>query len=184
MPKSISICGLICSGKSSVITELHNLHSWDVISFGKYVREIASLRGLLPTRETYQALGYELFDELGAASFLAKVIEANQPKSDVHLFDGVRHTSILDSMKLIYETNIVVYLELSDSLRFRRYKSRSTVGDNSTSFEQFLEISKHPIEQGISDIKSLADLRIDATSRLGEIVVQINNYLVNINFTR
>src|SRR5574342_1261184 len=122
MPRSISICGLICSGKSSVITKLHNLHNWDIISFGRYVREIASLRGLLPTRETYQALGYELLEKLGVARFLAKVIEANQPKSDVHLFDGMRHTSILDSMRQIYETNIVIYLELSDSLRFGRYK--------------------------------------------------------------
>lgn len=184
MPKSISICGLICSGKSSVVAELHNLHNWDIISFGRYVREIANLRGLSPTREIYQVLGNELVNALGATKFLANVVDANQPKSNIHLFDGVRHTSILDSMRQIYETNIVIYLELSDSLRFERYKSRSAIGDETISFEQFLEISQHPVERGIVDIRSQSDLRVDVANDLSQIVNRINDYLAGIEFIR
>jgi dephospho-CoA kinase len=182
MRNALAVCGKISSGKSSVIKELSHSHGWDIVSFGRYVRSIALAQHETPTRETYQQLGLKLFTERGAEQFLQDVIEVNQPTSNTHLFDGIRHVSIIEELKRRYTNTFVIYLDVSDVERYRRFSARASDDDRSVSYEQFLEISHHPIEQGIADIATVADAVIDASSSLRTLMSQVNIHLAMTDF--
>lgn len=177
MKNALAVCGQICSGKSSVIRKLSNSHAWDIVSFGRYIRSLTNIRQENPTRETYQLLGLKLFKERGAKQFLEDVIESNQPTSDTHLFDGVRHVSIIEELKTHYTNAFVIYLNLSDVERYERFISRASKDDPIFSYEQFLEISQHPIEQGIPEIATIANVVIDASVSFQEVMAEVNDQL-------
>ena len=173
MKRAILICGHICSGKSFVIDQLVKAYQWDVISFGKYIKHLAWVKKLPATRESYQILGQQVFEELGPNKFLANVIQFNKPSSPVHLFDGVRHLPMLEAIRQHYQNTLVIYLNVSDEIRFKRYKIRAAQGDPALTYEEFLKLSEQPVERGISEIKKLADLQIDGTASLQGIIDKI-----------
>jgi hypothetical protein len=120
---------------------------WDTVSFGRYIRSLINIRQEVPTREIYQSLGQKLFAERGPKLFLQDTIEFNQPASDIHLFDGVRHVSIIEELKEFYASTFVIYLNVGDLERYNRFISRASKDDPIISYDQFLAISQHPIEQ-------------------------------------
>src|ERR1700759_4790137 len=181
MGNALAVCGQIGSGKSSVIKDLSRSHRWDTVSFGRYVRSIALARQETPSREIYQQLGLQLFTERGAKQFLQDVIECNQPTSNTHLFDGIRHVSIIEELKIRYKNTFVIYLDVSDLERYKRFSARASKDDLTVSYEQFLEISQHPIEQGIPEIATVADAVIDGSSPLQTLISQVNSQLAMTN---
>ena len=180
--RAVAVCGHICSGKSSIVNYLSELYNWDVISFGKYVRHLADTKGLPSTRETYQILGQQLINELGAQQFLYNTIQFNQPISTIHLYDGVRHMSVLAELRLAYRSTLVIYLDVSDSVRYARFKTRAADGDPSMFYDEFLQLSKRPVEQENSRISRVADLHIDASSSFSAITTEIKAMLLKNQF--
>ena len=184
MAKAIAVCGHICSGKSYVISYLAEKYGWNVISFGKYIRHLAATRGVSPSRDIYQVLGQEVFDERGAPQFLRDVVQFNQPVSSIHLFDGVRHMPMIEAIRQIYSDTFVVYLNVNTYERYRRFKMRAGEGDPSLAYEEFERLSNHPVEQGISEILNIADFSIDASTSDRNVVTEIEKALINNGFIR
>ena len=145
MPKAIAISGHICSGKSSIINHLSRSYGWDIISFGKYIKHLASTKELPPTRETYQTLGQEVFSGRGACQFLHDAIEFSRPTSSAHLFDGVRHVPMLDALHQVYSATFVIYLDISDFQRYLRFTARASQGDSPLTYDEFLKLSGQPV---------------------------------------
>jgi dephospho-CoA kinase len=184
LSKAIAVCGHICSGKSSVVGYLARKYGWNVISFGKYIRHLAATRGLLPSRDVYQILGQEVFDERGGHQFLRDVMQFNQPVSFVHLFDGVRHIPMIEAIRQIYSDTFVIYLNVNAYERYRRFKRRAAKGDPSLTYEEFERLSDQPVEQGISEILNIADFSIDASTSHRKVVTEIEKTLINNGFIR
>jgi dephospho-CoA kinase len=178
MQKAIVVCGAISSGKSSVIKSLSNKYGWDIISFGAFVKDRATILGLPLTRKSLQELGYELFSGLGATVFLSEVIDYHQPHSAVQLFDGVRDVSIVTELRKLYSYLFVAYLEVSDDVRYERHKTRLTPQEHSLSYNEFLAVSHHPIELGITGLAPGADLVVDASQPLSSVVAEIESALI------
>ncbi|MBE7467631.1 MAG: AAA family ATPase [Anaerolineales bacterium] len=183
MPKAVAVCGHICSGKSSVIAHLSKSYNWNVISFGKYIRHLALTQGLSPTREVYQTLGQEVVSRGDPHQFLHQVIRFNQPASEVHLFDGIRHVSVFDALRQVYDDTLVIFLDLSHEQRYRRFMARAAEDDPSLTYEEFLRLSDQPVERGISEIADLTDYRVDAAAPLQKIINEIDQVLAFKRFT-
>jgi len=177
MKKAVAVCGHISSGKSSIIHYLSKTYGWDTVSFGSFVRREAEARNLPSTRQAYQDLGFELFSNLGASKFLEQVVAFHQPRSTTHLFDGVRHPSIVTALRNLYGSVFVAYLAVEDRMRYERFLARLAPQDEGLSFEEFLAISRHPIEQGISDLAPIADIVTDASLPLTAIISQTEEAL-------
>lgn len=175
--KAIAICGPISSGKSSIIRSLSKEFDWDIISFGDYVRFIAKTKSLEITRSILQEVGEELIKSTDPEYFLKKVIEFNDPKSNIHLYDGVRHLKIVDALQQIYPVTSIIFLHISDFDRYNRYISRSATGDPLVSFDDFIELSSRPTEKEITDISLRANLCIDASLPIASVLEQVIHHL-------
>lgn len=177
MPKAVCISGQIGTGKSTIAAHLSLSYGWDVISFGDYVRHVSQAKGLAQTREVYQRLGEELLTQTGPLQFLQAVIQYQQPESIVHLFDSVRHVTVLGAMKRIYSDVHVTYLILSDQQRYLRYLNRAATSDQLTTFEDFIRLGQQSTEAGIPDIAEVADLLVDASQPVPGLLTQIERNL-------
>lgn len=182
MKKAVVVCGHISSGKSSVINHLSKSYGWDIISFGAFVRQQAEGRNLPSSRQVYQDLGFQLFSGLGPRSFLEEVIEYHQPHSTIHLFDGVRHTAIVSELKKQYDKVFVSYLDVSDEVRYERHIMRLAPEDPVLSYSEFLAISQHHIEQGTSELATIADVEIDGSQPLLSVIAQVEKSLSGLGF--
>lgn len=166
----VSVCGRIASGKSLLLNHLSERLGWRVISFGKYVRDLALSRGLLGAREECQSLGSELFAELGPIKFLEILIETQGDGEENHLIDGVRHISVAQAMNTLYCSSVVIFLDVPIDVRYERYISRCKPGDSVPDYEAFLRLDQAPIELGIDSLAEMADLCLDGTRDLAEIL--------------
>lgn len=178
LKKSIIVCGKICSGKSMVIKFISEQTKWPIVSFGAYIRDVSIKQNLPATREIYQQIGQDLFENWGAKKLLLEVIKFSVPSGQENvLVDGVRHQSVLYEVKRICEQTFVIYLAADEKTRFDRFNSRKNVGDANLSFEDFLKIDHQPIESGIETLSSSADLVIDASRPLQDIYQILRNFL-------
>jgi dephospho-CoA kinase len=155
---AVVVAGEICSGKSTVIAHLARVHDWDVISFGDYVRHVSARRGLTGTREELQSLGAELLDGLGPEQLLDAAVRLCQPRSSVHLFDGVRHASMLAAIRQRYSTTVVAYLDVTAAERYRRFLRRQREDETTLTHAGFMALCDAPIERSVLDVRTTADL--------------------------
>ncbi|HXD31597.1 MAG TPA: AAA family ATPase [Pyrinomonadaceae bacterium] len=173
--KVIAVCGQIGSGKSSIIRELSKSYAWDTVSFGAYIK--SQIAADHPTRTDYQTLGEMLFATRGPKGLLEDAIKFSNPSSDSLLIDGVRHVSILSELRKIYNDPIVIFLEVVDRVRYERFTGRDKT-EPTMSYAKFLDMCRHPIEQGIVAISEIADIVIDANrdfaAVLAEIIAQLD----------
>lgn len=170
MKNSISVCGKIGSGKSTVLRALSAEYGWDIVSFGGYVKSLITEPD--PVRGTFQQLGQELFALRGARGLLENALRFHNPQSETHLFDGVRHVSVLQELRKIYSANFVIYLEIGDRERYERFIRASDMNSR-VSYPEFLHMCEHPIELGIEDISHVADINVDASRDLASVLEDI-----------
>jgi dephospho-CoA kinase len=178
--RAIAICGLIASGKSSIANYLSDLYEWDIVSFGDYVRYEAKERNLEPSRETYQSLGEELFRSRGGLRFLRDVIGFQKPRSSIHLFESIRHVEVIEAVKKEYHQTLVIYISLSDQERYKRFVARSNQAV--LTYDNFMDMSYRPIEQGIPAIAAIADFVVDGSVSLSELIKDVETVLVARNY--
>ena len=174
MKQSISVCGKIGAGKSSILRALSAANGWDIISFGGYIKSLISDPN--PVRETFQQLGQDLFASRGAQGLLDDAIRFRQPQSETQLFDGVRHVSVIDELRKLYPANLVVFLNIGDRQRYERF-TRANAMTPQISYSEFLQMCAHPIELGIEEIASIGDVTVDASRDLASVLANVNNHL-------
>ncbi|MGB7290957.1 MAG: AAA family ATPase [Thermodesulfobacteriota bacterium] len=170
--------GKICSGKSTVLKAISEEIHWPIISFGSYVRHIAQGRMLPSKRNIYQALGAELYQTLGPKKFLIEVMRFHL-KSDQEniLFDGVRHESILKEIQNAFNIIYIIFLNADVKLRYKRLPTKRSNSEEKLSFEEFLKIDNHPVEVEIESLRKQANVIIDSSKPLKEILSEIHEFI-------
>jgi len=163
---AIGISGEISSGKTTIAKRLADNHGFGFISFGEFIRYKAEISHIPPSRENYQNLGNHLMRELNPEVFLKECIEHFSPNSRIHVFDGVRHESIVYELRHIYGSCFIVFIEADVRLRYQRYRERDRAEDQLLTLDQFASLSKHPVEQDVVRIAKSANLLINGNDEL------------------
>ena len=159
MKLAVVVCGRIGSGKSTAVDFVAAEFGFKAVSFGSYVRHLATLRGMPSTRGQVQDLGDCLFRSRGSSGLLRDALEhyGVNPDDSV-VFDGVRHPGILAGIRQAAEATIAVYLEANQEERFRRHQARQCYG---WTLEEFLVVDQHLVEAGNSKLIEQCDLVLD-----------------------
>src|ERR1022692_651447 len=136
-------CGPIASGKSS-ISKLFATRvgaTWN--GFGSTVRKIALERGLATDRESLQCLGAVLIKD-ETVIFCSRVIElaVNAPNKPA-VIDGLRHLTILQELRHMFNPRKVVcmYIDTPLAIRLERVKKRDDISP-----KQLAKLEMHSTE--------------------------------------
>ena len=160
MKLAVVVCGRIGSGKSTAVDFIVAEFGFKTVSFGSYIRHMATLHDTPNTRDQLQDLGDCLFRSKGSSIFLQEVLEHfGINDHDSVVFDGVRHLEILTAIRQAAEATVAIYLEVKQEERFRRHRARQASG---SSLEEFLIVDSHPVEAGLDMIIDYCDLVVNA----------------------
>ena len=157
----IAIAGPFGSGKSTLAAELARQLGTRSVGFGDFVRAKARRKGFnWSSRRVLQDLGQSLVDE-NPDDFLDDVLRgAGHLPGETLVLDGVRHVSIAMALAARQtagsEDCLLIYLDLSASIRERRLAGRGMDG------EAVKEADAHPAERDIHEgLREHADLALD-----------------------
>lgn len=160
---AIGIAGPIASGKSTVIECLSRMRLCHVVSYGDYVRAVATSRGIERSRDALQALSNELLGEYGHSGLAELVIRSRNWGQDLPLIiDGVRHVEAIEAIKQILEPipTHLVFVRTPIKVRMERIKLRDSIAQK-TAKQQDL----HDTELEVSErLRYFADTVVDGTN--------------------
>jgi dephospho-CoA kinase len=129
---ALALSGPICAGKSTVASLLAKASSRKVISFGRYVSEEATARGVKSDRSSLQKLGTRLLQEHGPRAFCESALRTCGATlgSDL-VWDGVRHPSVFLALKELHQSGVLlIYLDPPSAAR--RARALRAAGSEST----------------------------------------------------
>ena len=176
MKLAVVVCGRIGGGKSTAVDFIVAEFGFKAVSFGSYIRHIATLRDTPSTRGQLQDLGDSVFRSRCSSGFLGEVLEHfGINNHDSVVFDGVRHLEILTAIRQAAEATIAVYLEVTQEERFRRHQARQASG---SSLEEFLIVDHHPVETGLHMIIDHCDLVVNAACSATIVQEVLRNQIV------
>ncbi len=160
---AIVIIGEICSGKSSVAKEISRQLGYTIISFGAYVNYLCEIKNIPPTRENKQNLGAQLVAE-NPIRFLknATSYSTGDVDSPSVIFEGVRHLSILNSIREIAQEVMIIFLDYDFETRYSRYLSREKLEDSFQTRSYFEEKCSHLVESEIREMQSFSNLTVSS----------------------
>jgi dephospho-CoA kinase len=159
---TITIIGRISSGKSTFAKELSLSHSITIASFGAYLKHYCEMNDLQTDRKTLQQIGDE-FIQNKPLIFLSDVITHFGKKSDILIFEGVRHRIIFDELKRISKKHITIFIDADQITRYKRYCEREKDSDINKTWEEFIAIDNHPVELEIETLKNDCNIIVDST---------------------
>lgn len=154
---AIGFCGGMASGKSTLARQLSIELDADLISFGDYVRYKAQEGGIACEREHLQNLGQHLYNQDGAQGLVEQTLLWAQPKTERHIFDGVRHIDVWRYIRSFYTRSCLVGLQVEPSDQLKRLRMRGLHTD--PSIERW---RSHPVEQAQTELQRMADLLLDS----------------------
>jgi dephospho-CoA kinase len=163
----LAIGGRTSSGKTSVASLLSDRFGWQRMAFGDYVRSAAVNRGIPDDRRSLQDLGESMIEALGLKAFCLGALESSRldANSAPCLIEGVRHLSVLECLREIFEPIPVLYvhLDVADGQRNQRLAA------SGISEEEGADWEVHSTERDVRlELPAAADLTIDANSRTAE----------------
>lgn len=166
---TIVIVGKIASGKTTLAEELSKRLNATVVSFGNYVRHIASLKGIEHNRTNLQNVGAELIRTIAPSQFVKNVFAygiGNAVLSNsILLVEGVRHVSILGEIKRISRKCFVIYIDLADDeLMTNALKRDEKEGGDVKGF------FCHEVESEIDSLKEYADYVLTTLPSNGDLI--------------
>jgi hypothetical protein len=117
-----------------------------------------------------------LFSTRGPKGLLEDVIRFGRRRSSTFLIDGVRHVSIVTELRRAYGEVVLIFLDVSDTHRYERFRKRHD-SDVSISYNEFVQMCSHPIEQGIPDLAKIADVVINGNIDFEGVLTKILNFI-------
>lgn len=157
----VAISGKIGSGKSTLAAMVAKELSVTKVSFGDYVRHLATEKGIEPTRENLQTLGQEQVDA-DTQKFCNDVLRfANWKTGQSIVIDGVRHVEVLETLrKEVSPTPLkLVYLNPDEEIRQDRLTSRDGV-----SSIEITHFDNDRTEMENDELRVVADLVVNNTN--------------------
>ena len=175
----ISVCGQICSGKTYAASAISEKLNIQIASFGTYVKFFCEKNGLQSDRKTLQDVG-EHFVADNPTQFVMDVIEYSRGVSNEIIVEGIRHKVIFESILQLANKNISIFLEADKKIRYERFQRRKRGDTHFLTFEEFILLNNHPVEQEIEALKPLCDIVIDTTSDYSiDLIAQIDGFIRN-----
>ena len=175
-PIAVAFGGRLGTGKSSISTALAEDMGWKRVSFGDFVRSIARIRGMEPSRQVLQDIGGELESE-DPIAFCRNVLKAGgwNPGEAV-VVDGIRHARVLNILReLVAPVPLFfVFLDAEYQSREQRLYQRDSIDAESLAVAES-HSTEHDV---ISVLPDLADLRLsNDDGSEAELVQHIENQL-------
>jgi cytidylate kinase len=158
---SIIISGEISSGKSTISELLSNRLNIPVVSFGKYLKHYCINNDIKPDRKNLQDIG-ERFIITDISKFLNDTINFAAPNCDSLIFEGVRHSRMLELIKSKSVKTKSFFLEMPKNQRLENFKKREKEIDIKKDSGYFENLNKHKVEQEISNVKELCEYIISS----------------------
>ena len=168
----IGIVGKIHSGKSTLAREISQSLEIPIVSFGGYLKDF-SLKNDLPTdRESLQSLGNKRILN-NPVSFIEDVL-SGQEDSSIIIIEGIRHESVLLSLKKTYHQSYFIFLDVTFDERYSRYTNGKNILTKDISVEEFFKIDNHQVESEINNLKERCDYTLNSIYLVNELIELIN----------
>ena len=163
-PFCLGLAGPIGSGKSTIISILQRMRSFNVVGFGDYVTGIAKDRKLPIERAVLQSITEEVISSLGHRGFVSRVLASHniEPGQSV-IVDGIRFQDTIGAVRdeLAPMPFFVLYVSLDEEVRLTRLKLRDGVDDIAQK-----EFDNHFSEVEVQSlVRDESDLIVSNTSR-------------------
>lgn len=152
--------GEICSGKSTVAAVLENQFSFQKISTGNNLREVAEDRGIKSDRCGLQELGDELDIETNFQWIAKLFYEAMNSGARHYYFDSVRKREQLELLKFDFPAATHVHLTAPPDVLEKRYLSRA-IGDERDEQVPYGAAKSSETEQQVRLLAEFADKIFD-----------------------
>lgn len=162
----LAFAGGMGSGKTTLSTKVSERLGWPRVSFGDYVREVATERGLDHSRETLQALGESLINE-GWTQFCKNVLNrVNWHSNQSLVIDGIRHIKALETIKQLTSPSKVIFFYILLDTKDREKRLVMDRGE--------VNLQKHEVHSTEKEVHSIlpqiADLCLDGTQDVDTLI--------------
>jgi gluconate kinase len=161
----VCIGGEIASGKTTLAQALaEHFQNAVACSFGDVVRRQARNEGKPLDRPTLQAMGLFLV-AAGWPSFVDALLEDLPPWIEVLVVEGIRHREAVDEIarRNLSDKLLIVYLQVDQVVQSARQQDRGESFRGHT----------HTVESSLGEVQAMADLVIDGSLPVGEIVAAV-----------
>ncbi len=179
----IGLSGPNASGKGEVCKYL-NKKGFTVFSLSDILREIASRKNIVHTRENLLMLGNKLRARYGSG-YLAKRLLKKIKSCDKIVVDSIRTVGEIKEFKKKFKDRFfLLYITAPKKIRFKFLKKRAREGDPKT-YKEFLEIEKKECsdkktQQQIHLCKKHADFFVFNNSSISALYKKIDKILLKI----
>jgi len=181
MPTVVLFSGPIAVGKSSVARELLERFSFDRVSTGTYLSQLAQQRGTAVSRTSLQEIGDRLDEESDYRWVIDNVAVstiASKPNVTHWLLDSVRKHRQVHHFRHHYGSSIAhVHLTASETILEARYNARLIAGGEYAGNTPYSVAIQHPNEISSRSLIDVADLVINVEGRSSnDIATEIATY--------
>jgi len=164
--KVVCLAGGIASGKTTLAEALETAVDKCVRrAFGDVVRRHAAATGGIVDRRALQETGERLI-ERGWSSFVAETIgDVDEGVTRLLVVEGIRHIAAVHEVRrqMKHHDTLLVFMHVSDDVTGRRIDER---------LERHEETA-HRVESEIPLVRSMADVLVDDTDPVDEVVTTI-----------
>ena len=171
----IAFAGKIGSGKTTISTAISKVLGCKRASFGDYVRQVASRRGLECTREILQYVGTEAL-ETDKLEFCKNVLEySGWSQGEPLVIDGLRHSETIPLLnQLVSPAQLrIVYMDIDEQSRFERLGIHGEV-----QMEVLTLADAHSSEQEAATIlHNIADVIVDGRKPIENCVAAVLEWM-------
>jgi len=157
-PSIIVLASRIGAGKSTLARALAEVSGLPIVSFGQYVKSIATERKLPLSRENLQTVGEELVAN-DPKEFTRRALASVDSRIGA-IVDGLRHQTVLTEIRSWAPDLPValIFIQVADEIRLERLTARGM------SANEIFRANNHPMELALEEqLLPLADLVLDGT---------------------
>jgi len=178
----VGLTGFCCSGKDTVAEYLSKKYGYKHFSLSNIIREIMIVRGIESTRENLILFGTKLREENGNAILAEKVLKKIEPNSKCCV-TSIRHSDEVNVFRRMKDF-ILINIDASQSVRFRRMQKRKRVGDPET-LREFKEFERKEFQmegsgQQLRKTATMADVTlVNASNDITILEIAIEDLLKN-----
>ncbi len=162
--KVIGLVGPIGAGKDAVSSYLETSHGFRSVVMGDIVRELATMRGMRPTRENLHKLQKAYTDKFGKGFFADQTVKKVLQKWTVRenyemeikaVINGIRRLEDASVPKKRFGSDMMlIYVEADEKTRFQRLKGRGNERDPKN-YDDF--VTQEAAEKRLFSIEALKD---------------------------
>lgn len=176
--KIIAFVGMPASGKSEASKVVREV-GMDIVNMGDIIREEVKHRGLEPTDTNTGAVANDLRDKEGMDAVARRCVpKIREIDRDVVVVDGVRGIAEVDLFRKEFGKDFyLIFLDAPLEMRFERVRKRGRSDDDMTLIEDLRRRDDREMNWGLREAIEAADITIENTSSLPDLLDNIRQTL-------